>query len=160
MGTRGARVDMMRIPGWRGMPTDSLSRRVEDVLRVLHREATRVVERRVAGGQNPVALALTAPLVAWRMLTTLSADERVMWLIWTWGIVLLVRGFAPISSATVRDGVTSARLSRPLLVVTVAAVVRLVFAALIPLLPDEAYYWEWSRRLAPGTSIIRTPLRC
>jgi hypothetical protein len=46
--------------------------------------------------------------------------------------------------------VTSARLSRPLLVVTVAAVVRLVFAALIPLLPDEAYYWEWSRRLAPG----------
>ena len=45
---------------------------------------------------------------------------------------------------------TSARLSRPLLVVTAAAVVRLVFAALIPLLPDEAYYWEWSRRLAPG----------
>jgi 4-amino-4-deoxy-L-arabinose transferase-like glycosyltransferase len=46
--------------------------------------------------------------------------------------------------------VTSARLSRPLLVVSAAAVVRLVFAALIPLLPDEAYYWEWSRRLAPG----------
>ena len=45
---------------------------------------------------------------------------------------------------------TSTRLSRPFLVVTVAAVVRLIFAALIPLLPDEAYYWEWSRRLAPG----------
>ena len=94
---------LMRIPGWRGMPTDSLSRRIEDVLRVARREATRVVERRVAGGQNPVALALTAPLVAWRMLTTLSADERVMWLIWTWGIVLLVRGlrrYRPRPSAT------------------------------------------------------------
>lgn len=28
--------------------------------------------------------------------------------------------------------------------------VRLVFAALLPLFPDEAYYWEWSRHLAPG----------
>lgn len=28
--------------------------------------------------------------------------------------------------------------------------VRLLFAALIPLFPDEAYYWEWSRRLAAG----------
>ena len=45
---------------------------------------------------------------------------------------------------------TAKDLTRPLVVVTVAAFVRLVFAALIPLLPDEAYYWEWSRRLAPG----------
>ena len=29
-------------------------------------------------------------------------------------------------------------------------VVRLVFAAVIPLFGDEAYYWEWSRRLAAG----------
>jgi len=28
--------------------------------------------------------------------------------------------------------------------------VRLAFAALIPLFGDEAYYWEWSRRLAAG----------
>ena len=34
--------------------------------------------------------------------------------------------------------------------VSIAAFVRVVFAALIPLFPDEAYYWEWSRRLAPG----------
>lgn len=27
---------------------------------------------------------------------------------------------------------------------------RLVLAALVPVLPDEAYYWEWSRRLAAG----------
>jgi hypothetical protein len=94
---------LLRIPGWRGMPTDSLSRRIEDILRVARREATRVVERRVAAGENPVALIFTGPLVAWGMLTTLSADERVMWLIWTWGIVLLVRGlrrYRPRPSAT------------------------------------------------------------
>jgi hypothetical protein len=82
---------LMRIPGWRGMPTDSLSRRIEDVLRFQRRNATRAVERRVAGGQNPIALALTAPLVVWRMLTTLSPDERVMWLIWTWALVFIAR---------------------------------------------------------------------
>ena len=31
-----------------------------------------------------------------------------------------------------------------------AAVVRLLLAAWLPLFPDETYYWEWSRRLAPG----------
>lgn len=40
--------------------------------------------------------------------------------------------------------------TRALGVVTGAAVVRLMFAALLPVFPDEAYYWEWSRRLAAG----------
>ena len=44
----------------------------------------------------------------------------------------------------------SSRWRRAMWIVGVAALVRLVFAALIPLFPDEAYYWEWSRRLAPG----------
>jgi len=34
--------------------------------------------------------------------------------------------------------------------VIAAGVVRLVLAAVVPLVPDEAYYWEWSRRLAPA----------
>ena len=37
-----------------------------------------------------------------------------------------------------------------MLIVTVAAVVRGVFAVLITLPPDETYYWEWSRHLASG----------
>jgi hypothetical protein len=94
---------LLKIPNWRGMATDSLSRRIEDALRLGRREATRTVERRVAGGQNPVSLALTPLLVTLRMLTTLSADERVMWLIWVWGVVLVVRGlrrYRPRPSAT------------------------------------------------------------
>jgi len=35
-------------------------------------------------------------------------------------------------------------------VLVAGALVRLVFAGLIPLFGDEAYYWEWSRRLAAG----------
>jgi hypothetical protein len=83
---------LLRVPGWRGMDTDSLSRRIEDVLRGARREATRTVERVVADGTTPISLALAGPFVAWRMLTTLGPDERVMWLVWTWGLVAVVRG--------------------------------------------------------------------
>lgn len=44
-----------------------------------------------------------------------------------------------------------ARLGRlTLAIVAAGLLVRVVIAALVPLLPDEAYYWEWSRRLAGG----------
>lgn len=36
------------------------------------------------------------------------------------------------------------------LVLLAGLLVRLVFAGLIPLFGDEAYYWEWSRRIAAG----------
>ena len=83
---------LMRIDGWRGMATDSLSQRIEFILRQRRRESTRPVERRVAGGSNPLSLAFAGPVVAWRMFTTLGPDERVMWLVWTWGIFILARG--------------------------------------------------------------------
>ena len=35
-------------------------------------------------------------------------------------------------------------------VLAAAVAVRLVIAAIVPLVPDEAYYWEWSRHLAAG----------
>ena len=37
-----------------------------------------------------------------------------------------------------------------LVLLAAAAVVRLLVAAFVPLVPDEAYYWEWSRHLAAG----------
>jgi hypothetical protein len=83
---------LFRLPGWRGMRTDSLSGMLEFILRDGRRQSTRTVERVVAGGSDPVSLVLTGPLVAWRMLTTLAPDERVMWLIWTWGLLVIVRG--------------------------------------------------------------------
>lgn len=89
---------LMRIPGWRGMTTDSLSRRIEEVLRVGRREATRSVERRIAGGASPISLAFAAPAIGFRMLTTLSPDERVMWIVWVWAIVLAPRAWRSLRS--------------------------------------------------------------
>jgi 4-amino-4-deoxy-L-arabinose transferase-like glycosyltransferase len=43
-------------------------------------------------------------------------------------------------------------ISRGTAVLLLAAAIRLVVAALVPLHPDEAFYWEWSRRLAAGYS--------
>jgi 4-amino-4-deoxy-L-arabinose transferase-like glycosyltransferase len=37
-----------------------------------------------------------------------------------------------------------------ILVTVAAALVRLFFAAWLPLFPDETYYWDWSRHLAGG----------
>lgn len=54
------------------------------------------------------------------------------------------------------DGTTRSRHDEPrawrdaVLVTVAAAVVRLFFAAWLPLFPDEAYYWDWSRHLAGG----------
>jgi hypothetical protein len=82
---------LLRIPGWRGMGTDSLSRRIEQIIRDGRREATRPVERTIASATNPVTVIFSAPLVVWTMFATIGPDERVMWLAWIWGIVVVGR---------------------------------------------------------------------
>jgi hypothetical protein len=84
---------LLRIPAWRSMTPDQLATTIELAIREVGRQATRVVERRVAEANgNPLLVALTVPAVAWRMATTLSTDQRVMWLVWVWGLVAI--GFA------------------------------------------------------------------
>ena len=39
---------------------------------------------------------------------------------------------------------------RAFAVVTLASMVQFIVAAVVPLDPDETYYWDWSRHLAPG----------
>lgn len=81
---------LLRMPGWRGMRTDSLSGRIEQVLHFGRRRGTRVVERVIAGS-NFLELALAGPVIVWRMFTTLSSDTRVAWIIWVWGVFALSR---------------------------------------------------------------------
>jgi hypothetical protein len=84
---------LLIVPGWRGMKTDSLGFSIERSLRE-GKEATRVVERRIAGELNSggvLELVLTLPMVTWSMLTTLSVDERVMWVVWAWLLVVAAR---------------------------------------------------------------------
>jgi hypothetical protein len=85
---------LMRPTNWRGLNGDELSLRIERVIRDGGYRGTRVIERVVA---DPDATRWSLPLsvftIPGRMLTTLSNDERVMWLVWTWGIFAAVWGF-------------------------------------------------------------------
>ena len=81
---------LIQVPGWRGMGTDSLAESIDRVIRTRGFEGARVVERRQANtSSSRWRLAATLPLVATRMFTMLSENERVSWLIWIWGIALI-----------------------------------------------------------------------
>ncbi len=81
---------LVQLPGWRGMGTDSLAESIDRVIRTRGFEATRVVERRQANtGLSRWRLAATLPLVAARMFTMLTDNERMSWLIWIWSLVLI-----------------------------------------------------------------------
>jgi hypothetical protein len=73
---------LMRIFNWRSMTPDALGNQIDAVIRAGAWGSTRVVERRVADSRQ--MLWASVATVPGRMLTTLSNDERVAWLIWTW----------------------------------------------------------------------------
>ena len=59
--------------------------KIEQLIRDGGFKSTRVVERRVADpGSNKVLTAVSVFTVPWTMFRTLSNDERLWWLIWTW----------------------------------------------------------------------------
>lgn len=87
---------LLRIFNWRSMTPDALAIQIDAVIRGGAFGSTRVVERRVADSRQMVwASVVTVPA---RMLTTLSNDERVVWILWTWlltgGIWLWRRRYA------------------------------------------------------------------
>jgi hypothetical protein len=89
-GRAAAGWTLLRIEGWQTLSADSLARKIELVIRAAGNEATRVIERRV--GETPGAFAIFAPIVVpWRMLTTLTLQERVAWIVWIWALTLGIR---------------------------------------------------------------------
>jgi hypothetical protein len=79
---------MLRVFNWRSLQGDALAFQIERILRESGYRGTRVVERRVAYPATPTELWLTTFIVPFRMLTTLSNEERIVWLIWVWGITV------------------------------------------------------------------------
>ena len=75
---------LMFVSDWRGLAGDALGTRIANAIRADGAGATRVVERRVADATTGFALAATLIAAPARMLTTLSNDERISWLIWIW----------------------------------------------------------------------------
>ena len=75
---------LMRLFGWRGLNGDELASRIERSIREGGTASTRVVERLIANPESSLALAVSVFSVPARMLTTISNEERVAWLVWTW----------------------------------------------------------------------------
>lgn len=84
---------LLMIVNWRELTSDALAAEIENVIRSRGYAASRVVERRTADATDPLALALTVFAAPARMLTTLSAGERVAWLVWIAFFVLVPHVF-------------------------------------------------------------------
>jgi predicted metal-dependent phosphoesterase TrpH len=75
---------ILLVTNWRGLQGDALATRIEQEIRKGY-AGTRVIERRVADpGPSLMALSLTVGTAPFTMLMTLSNEERVVWLLWTW----------------------------------------------------------------------------
>ena len=81
---------LLNVYNWRGLHGDALAFQIERGLREGGYRGTRVVERRVAYPDTPTELWLTAAIVPFRMFTTLSNEERIVWLMWIWGVTVAV----------------------------------------------------------------------
>lgn len=78
---------LLRLKNWRELNDDEIATRIEGAIRERGLSATRVVERTtVDPGMSTAALTLTILIVPWRVLTTLSAEERLIWVGWVWAI--------------------------------------------------------------------------
>jgi hypothetical protein len=78
---------LLRLDGWRRLDREELTKQIDHAIGQGGFAATRVVERTMADpGKSAVALAFTAGIVPWRLLTTLSMEERLVWLVWIWVI--------------------------------------------------------------------------
>ena len=82
---------LMRPPVWRGLGTDNLALSIERVIREAGFQGSRTVQRTVPYPATILGLALTVVSVPLSILRTLSTDERVMWLVWIWGVWALAR---------------------------------------------------------------------
>jgi predicted metal-dependent phosphoesterase TrpH len=83
------------VPQWRSATPSQLSNGIANILRRGGKDATRVAERYVADTERPLALPFTVPLVAWGMLRSMSADERVAWMVW----IVVIYAFWRVSRA-------------------------------------------------------------
>ena len=80
----------MQIDNWRTLPPDSVGLLIENELRKRSAAEVRVVQR-VRPRTHGLTLPFTVPVLAGQTLMTLTAGERVVWILWIWAVVL-VRG--------------------------------------------------------------------
>jgi len=84
--------NLMRIPGWRTLPPDSVGRIIEQQLLEGRSDAVEIVMRK-RPRLHGLALAGILPVFSYQVIGTLTLPERLTWLAWIWGITGLVFGF-------------------------------------------------------------------
>lgn len=80
---------VMFLPGWRGLTSDSLDARIRSSLSGRGRQAVIPIGRTRVRSADVWSLLPTAPAAVWLMLRALSWPERLSWLAWCWGFVLI-----------------------------------------------------------------------
>ena len=81
--------NLLTINGWRELPPDSVGRMIEDSLRARSMTSVTIVKRLRPRTHGP-AIAFTLPVGIFQTLSTLTTAERVAWIVWTWGIAIIV----------------------------------------------------------------------
>ena len=86
---------VMRVPGWRTMTPAALDIAIRRTILLEGRRSVQVISRRMAAEPVGVAGFATGGVsIAWLMLRTMSAPERISWLTWAWLLCLAHLRFA------------------------------------------------------------------
>ncbi len=79
---------LVSAPGWRALAPDSLGAVIENTIRMSPRTAVQAVERQRPTGVG-LALAFTVPVALVQLFRALTLPERLVWLVWIWGVSLI-----------------------------------------------------------------------
>ena len=81
--------NLMTIPGWRALAPDSVGRLIEELFRKRDPRAVTIVKRRRARTHG-LTSPLTLPVATYQVVTSLTMPERLVWLVWIWGVTAVV----------------------------------------------------------------------
>jgi hypothetical protein len=81
--------NLIRVPGWRELPPDSVGRLLETPFRLRDTSAVTIVKR-LRPQTHGMNLPLTFPIAAYQTIGGLTWPERSVWLVWIWLTTLVV----------------------------------------------------------------------
>ena len=78
--------NLVSMPGWQSLASDDLAAQLEERIRLTQPEIVMRTRPRTYGASLP----LTLPVIAWQTLGSLTMAERVSWIVWIWGVAMVL----------------------------------------------------------------------